>query len=300
MVETRVIHHCLRERSRILAGPLPRGTGPREPRTRRRGGVTLIEGLFFASLAMVLIVLVIAFYTQSWRLFDTRTRTGALVTDARKLFENLVSGLRSACLVTRPLSAGDWQRDATLVFYRHASGDARRRLVANLGGSAGREYPFSSDSQDETVQLLDCVEETYRRSGGSVERSQVGGYLRRTSVRGGDTTFAFEADAKVLPASKETMADHVTRLEIVPIGLFAPPAPGQRILSAERPGGASLAPDDIALVAIRFKAEDRPADRPNVADAGVLELATKVWLDEKSMALRFPGAFSSVDGELEY
>lgn len=265
----------------------------------RRRGVTLIEALLFGALAMILIAFAVGLQSRSFRLFGTAARTAALATDARASLENLVRGLRAAVLVTEPLSRVDWLRDGRLVYYRFASGDTRERLKANETGTAGRDYPFSADTGDETVWLVDCVRECWRLESGSLVVESAGGYLERRFVREEAPRYSFRPQESVAPASRRVLATHVTRFEATPVALMSDPSGprGRRLALGD---GSALRPAEIALVLLRLALEDRPADKPVAADEGQLEMATKVWLDSKSTEVRHPGRFSSLDEELEY
>lgn len=271
--------------------------------------------VFFLVAVLALFILLRLFFGSS-RLFDATSRMVGSQVDVRRLVENIVKDVRGAHLILSPLSRAQWERDRKLVLFSYASSDARPRVQRNRVQEQFRDYPYIATTEGDTVQYLDVRRVTYvlepESSEGSqprwaCKRKEAAGFLKRTwSGARGRFSYSFEEDSSVADSVRPELklASGLEEVLLQPVA-FLRDRTGKAPFRLIRPGAdADIEPHQIALLALRLRlnqaARPREGEEERALREGVVELATKVWIDQKAMAIRFPEFFSSVDENLAF
>jgi hypothetical protein len=267
-------------------------------------GYTLIEALLALILAVVLLSLGFLLLGRGNELFGRSSRQLALVTDARTLLDRLVSDCRPALHLETASDPGRASGRLRLTVYRPSSSDPSLRYERNSKDRDAAGFPFDS-GQARSCQYFDVVRATYSAEADAADpgavrvvREERSGFLTRTRNEDGTFAHGFADDRRVPAPARGTMtlAGHVVLFSAATFGLTESRDPVAARTLVALGGGEKSGPVGACVVLIRLESR-----WPGASDPGSrLQVATKIWIDERVRALAFPGHFSSVDENLGF
>lgn len=288
--------------------------------------MTFVETIIAFTLAVVVVLMLMTAYTWFTTSFGTGSADLAAQTDARVLLDYLSTDMTHAVLVatgSNAPAAFDWDKDQVLAIYRTKQNPKDDKDFHTKSGGQELQfpgYPAFDEKSDSTRRNIPVQRVLYQMKPEKdsrqppqfrITRQESEGTLVRTEqvpVCDGEPAFKYEYQSqRQIPES--LMAAHVTKLALIPFA-FIPEKP-TAASAATQPASSAGAKDDLPLHLQVYVKKDC-AQLYQISAVGVhlvidnqvqgatgnqgkVELVTKLWMEERSAAFRFDGAFSSLE-----
>lgn len=294
---------------------------------RRREGMTLVEAIIAFTLATVVVMMLMTAYTWFTSSFGQGSADLAAQSDARILLDNLSIDVTNAVLVATGSNAPeafDWDKDQVLAIFRTRSNPKDDKDFHTKSGGQDLQfpgYPAFDEKSESTKRSIPVQRVLYQMKPEKeartppqfrVTRQESEGTLVRTEqvpVCDGEPAFKYEFQSQ-RQGSDAQMAGRITRLAFVPFA-FIPEKPLANGVTAP---ASTPAADTVAELTSHLQVYTKKdcAQLYHIGAIGVhlvienvvpgatgsqgkVELVTKLWMEERSAAFRFDGAFSSMD-----